>query len=264
MEGGGVGFFFCDSLVGSEMCIRDSVEPAHEPTVVIPSQQAATASDPEPTAVFPSEQPRHDAPAATTSAFGAVPPAGTPPHAAPVDGDGGGDGSGARPLGVVIAMVVVVLALIGGAAWGATELFGGDDDQPTISAGGDATTDAPEPDDEPTTAAPSTEAPDDGGDSTTSGEFCTEMTDIQQRSMDVLGGTGSTPDLEDIQEKSRELIQSYKDLEDIAPAEVKGDLETMSSYLDTMMNPAAGGADGMDEYFAAAQRLGTYYAQNCL
>jgi hypothetical protein len=248
-------------------------EPAHEPTVVIPSQQAAPAGDPEPTAVFPSQQqPAYPAaPAATTAAFGSVPPGATPPHAAPVDGDGGGDGNNARTgkqLAIVVGVVVAVVALVGGAAFGANKIFGGDDD-PTISVSDDATTSSPEPDDEPSTDAPSTDAPDDpsdGGDSAASGEFCTEMTDIQQRSMDVLGGgDGSTPDLGDIQDKSRELIQSYKDLEKIAPAEVKGDLQTMSSYLDTMMNPSSGsGADGMDAYFEAAQRLGVYYAQNCL
>jgi hypothetical protein len=240
------------------------VEAAHEPTVVIPPQQPA----PEPTAVYP-RQPTYPtgypaAPADATAAFGSVPPAGTPPHAAPVGGDGTGGRDG-KKIAIIAVAVAAVIVLIGGAAFGATKVFGGDDDdKPSISAGDSKTTETPDSDDEPSTAAPSTPAPDDssGG---AAGEFCSEMTDLQQKSMDMLGGTsGSSPDLADLQSKAQEMVKAYDDLEDVAPAEVKGDIEAMSSYLSTMMDPSNAGSGDFNKYMEAAQRLGVYYAKNCI
>lgn len=230
---------------------------APEPTAQIPQQSwtpeptAVQPAAPQPAPVFPA-QPTYEAPAATTSAFGSVPP-------------------GGKPLGIVIAMVAVILLLIGGAAFGATKVFGGDDDKPTITSGDSKTTDAPDSDDsdddEPTPSAtptvPTLPSPDAGG-AKPAGAFCTELNDIQSKSMNMLGN-GSSTDVEGLQDTARELVKSYQDLEDIAPADIKGDIGIMSSFLSSMMNPTSGEAPtGMDQYMQAAQRIGVYYAQNCL
>ncbi|MET0928719.1 MAG: hypothetical protein ABWX74_04345 [Aeromicrobium sp.] len=235
-------------------------QPAY-PTYEQPAYQA-----PEPTAVFA-------APAAVApepAAFGSVPPAGTEPATGTTDGSGG---SG-KNLAIVIAMVAVVLALIGGAAFGATQVFGGDDDNPSISASDDDDKDAdaddevpdipdvtvPTPDDEPSEDEPSADVP-----AGASGEFCSTMKQIQDDSMDALDDTS---DLEGIQDMADKLLASYESLKDSAPAELQADVEVMSSYFELLQNPDADSADKMSDsisdYAESAQKVGTYYAQNCL
>jgi hypothetical protein len=259
-------------------------EPAPEPTVVVPAQptyeepaygqptaqQPAAAS--EPTAVFaaPASAPEPTA----TQAFGAVPPAGTGTPAATADGDGG-HGSSGRNLAVVIAMVAVVLALIAGAAWGATEVFGGDD-EPSVSASDNdeaddddsdssETPDAPE-ESEPAATIPT--IPEDDDSEAPAGEFCSTMKEIQDTSMAALDTDGGAADLEGMQDMAEQLAESYDDLRDSAPAELAADVEVMASYFELLENPDADAASKMSEsiseYSEAAQNVGVYYAQNCL
>ena len=234
-------------------------DPTVDAVLALRSGSPAAASSPAGPPPPPAETPA--APASHVSA----PPASTtnPPAA-------GSTGNDSKSLWVVCGVVVVVLALIGGAAFGATKVFGGDDDKPTVTSGDTKTTDAPEPDesDDPTPTMPTAPSvptfptPDTGG-SKPAGAFCSELTDIQKKSMDVLGGGSSDPS--QLQDTARGLVQSYQDLEKIAPAEVKGDIGIMSSFLSAMMDPSSGkSGSGMDEYIQAAQRIGVYYAQNCL
>ncbi|KAA1378408.1 hypothetical protein ESP62_008605 [Aeromicrobium fastidiosum] len=261
----------------------EPTSPVAEPTVVIPAEEPAPAqaAASEPTSVFsaqpaqpayPAAQPAYpaaqplyaEAQPAQTAAFGAVPPGG---DGQPPAGTPGGGAKKSLPVAAVIALTVLVVLLIGGAAFGATKIFGGDDDDPPVSAGDNKTTDAPDADDEtdepsdPTpTPSATTDAP---GGTGSSSEFCTELGNIQTKSLEAFSG-GSTPDLSKIQDTARELVEAYDDLGDIAPPEIKSDIEVMSKFLNSMMNPSGGAPTGMDEYIGAAQRIGTYYAQNCL
>lgn len=216
----------------------------HEPTVVIPAGPATSdAGTSEPTSVLP-----------------------TQPADEPAGGDPKGGGAAAGlSTAAVVALVVLSVLLVGGAAFGATKIFGGGDgDQTTVAASGNATPDTVPTDGTDDQDAPNLPAPSDGGDGASS-DFCSELTDIQERSMDVFGGgDGGSPDLADIQRTAQELVRSYEDLGEIAPDAIKGDIEVLSTFLGSMMDPSAGGPAGVEEYAEAAQRIGTYYATNCL
>jgi hypothetical protein len=221
-------------------------EATSEPTAVIPAQPAYPAAQP----AYPTAYPAAGAP---TAAFGSVPPGGSEHQPS-----GDGTGKGGKPLAFVIAMVVVIIALIGGAAYGATQLFGDDDDDGNgISATSAPRSATPAPE-KSTAATPDAPA--------ASSDFCTSMKTLQDQSMSMLGNSGATPDLGSIQDLADDMIQSYKDLEQSAPEEIKGDIRSMSSYLDMLKNPTGDAAENFDmtEYTEAAQRVGVYYAKNCL
>lgn len=241
--------------------------PEPEPTVVIP------ATEPAPTAAFPA-QPTYPAAApaaATTAAFGAVPPAGADTQPTGTDGEGRG-----ASLGITIAVVAAVLALIAGAAWGTTELLG--DDDTTITSSHTKETKAPdtagadedeEDEDEPSPVPTVPPAPDPAAGGGAGGPFCTTMEKIQDDSMDLLEGTeGATPDLASIQRKGAEMASSYKSLEASAPAELKADITVMADYFDMVSNPSADNSgklsDAISAYSKSAQKVGMHYAQNCL
>ncbi len=240
--------------------------PVAEPVVAAePVSTPAPEPTPEPTVVIPTAQPTYPGaePTAATAAFGAAPPTEGTPSAT---SDDGGSGSG-KPLGVVIAVVALVIALIGGGAWAATEVFG-DDESPGANPRPVATIEAPTAaaptEDAPTTPAPAptSEAP------AASSDFCTTMKDIQDSSLDVLDSAGSTPNLDSLQKMADDMISSYKSLESSAPDELKADVKVMASYFELLSNPTADSASKMSEsisdYSKAAQKVGLYYAQNCL
>ena len=173
-------------------------------------------------------------------------------------------------ISFVIAMVAVVLALIGGAAFGATQVFGDDDDDdsPTVSApatkDSDDDEDAPDAPDPtvptvPTIPAPSDDAP------AASGEFCTTMKDIQDSSMDALDSTDAT-DPQKLQDTAKELVSSYQSLQDSAPDELKSDVEVLTKYFETIQGFSTGDTTEMPDmsgYVDAASKVSQYYYQNC-
>jgi hypothetical protein len=254
-------------------------EPTPEPTAyqpAAPEQTAYQPAAPEQTAVFPNQpaayptayQASPGAPfsAAPTAAFGSVPPGGAEAQPGAADGNGGGNG---KQLGFVIGMVVLIIALIGGAAFGATQVFGDDDDDSGITVSDTKKTEKPDASDDDTEAesatpeVPTAPAPDSAADSSA---FCTSMKTVQDQSMDMLGDSGSTPDLDSMKAKAQAMADSYDDLEAAAPAEIKADVRVMSSYLDMLDDPTGDAAQDFDmtTYTEAAQRVGVYYAKNCL
>lgn len=231
--------------------------PVAEPTAVF----QAPAS-PEPTAVF--QTPASPEPTATYPAA----PVTTETPAAPADGNNGG-----KNLAIVIAMVAVVIALIAGAAYGATQLFGDDDDPVSASTNDskktdDASDDKDEDEDEdiPSIAPPSLDS-DDTDLSGSSDEFCSTMKSVQDASQDLVSRSSSSPDLDDLKEMGEDMAKAYDDLADTAPAELRPDIEAMGGYFELMTNPTADGASKMSETFSdymdSAQKVSTYYAQNC-
>lgn len=223
-------------------------ETDNEPTQVIPA-----GSSPEPTVAFASA-----APAGATASYGSVPPGGAETHPA---ADGSGNGS--KPLAVVIAMVAVIIALIGGAAYGATQVFGGDDAEPVATS--TRTTDVPPPSDDATT-----DSPDDSGDgSSDSGDldgFCTAMSSVQDATLDGLGGDSSDPS--DLQDMAAGMLDAYEDLKDSAPAELQDDVDAMADYIETLQDPLSADPEelssDMSDYFDSVGRVTQYYAANCL
>lgn len=239
-----------------------------EPTVVAPAAPIFEApAQPEPTAVFA-------APVAEPTAVFQTPGAPEPvaaypsaPAAASTTPPAGGD-NGGKNLAIVVAMVAVVIALIAGAAYGATQVFGGDDEVKTSAPADSKKSDAPatDEDDDSSSTLPTPDSSDD--DSTgASSEFCSTMKDVQDASTDLVGRVGDSPDLDDIKQMGEDMVQSYRDLADAAPAELRTDIEAMGSYFEIMTNPTADGASSMSESFSdymdSAQRVSTYYSKNC-
>ncbi|MCW2823899.1 MAG: hypothetical protein JWQ91_816 [Aeromicrobium sp.] len=217
---------------------------ADAPTEVVPMTPAA---DVEHTAVMPGlgTEPVADDPAPTVTADG------TP-------------SGGRRSMALLAAMIAVVLVLLGGVAYGATQVFGGDDDD-----GDRATTTRTR--DAPTTATPS-EAPTPPPSERTpppsgNGEFCDAMEAIQDPSLSGLGSGVAPEDLNDVQDMLGKLRQAFDDLEASAPAEIKADVAVMSSFMDALADPTGSGASDMaenaDKYARAVARVGQYYAQTC-
>lgn len=238
------------------------VDAALEARAQAAAAQAALPPIPPPAPPAPPEPANQPEPTVQLPAQPAPAPAPEAPDAT-TDGSGGGSG---RPLAVVIAMVVIVLALIGGAAYGATQVFGGDDKPGGVTASDTKETTAPSDDAAPTTPAPTTPSADTG--SGASSGFCTTMKDIQERSMDALGDLSGDPGSDSAKSLADELLDKYADAEQSAPAELRADIAKMSAPFELLKNPTAEGASKLSEsmsgYAEAAQRVGVYYAQNCL
>lgn len=239
-----------------------SFEAPAQAEAAAPEQTAVFAAPvAEPTAVF--QTPASPEPTATYPAA----PATTETPAAPADGNNGG-----KNLAIVIAMVAVVIALIAGAAYGATQLFG-DDDDPVSSSTNDTkkTDDAPSDDDldadEDIPSTPPSLDSDDDDLSGSSDEFCSTMKSVQEASQDLVSRSSSSPDLDDLKEMGEDMAKAYDDLADSAPADLRPDIEAMGGYFELMTNPTADGASKMSESFSdymdSAQKVSTYYAQNC-
>lgn len=249
--------------------------PDETPTVVSPAAPAFAAPaqpETEHTAVFasPTAEPTavFQAPGSPepTAAYAAAPAATEPPS---------DPANGGKNLAIVIAMVLVVIALIAGAAWGATEVFGDDDDvQSSSPVDTKKTNDAPDDDDDddldldlPTIAPPSIDSPE-ADLPTASAEFCSSMETVQTVSEELVDRGTTTPDLDDIKEMGEDMGKAYDDLAAAAPAELRADIDAMGGYFDLMTNPTADSAgemsDSFSDYMDSAQKVSTYYAQNCL
>ncbi len=252
--------------------------PDETPTVVTPAEPAFTApveAQPavasEPTAVFaaPLTEPTtvFQTPGAPEPTATYVPvAAATAAPGGPVDGNGA---NGNKNLTIVIAMVAVVLALIAGAAYGATQVFGDDDDTSTSSPA-DTKKSSPAPSDDyedEDSTLPSDDLSDDDLPGA-SAEFCSTMKRVEDASRDMIGNSGTTPDLDAITEMGQDMAAAYDDLANSAPSELQSDIEIMGSYFDLMTDPTADSAskmgDSISEYMDAAQKVGVYYATNCL
>ena len=242
-------------------------EPTHqpEPTTVLPAQPAAP--------VHPTYPAGADYPVASTAAFGSAPPAGTEHQATATDSGGGGSG---RPIAFVIAMVAVIIALIGGAAFGATELFGDDDDGPDITATDSKTSDAPDSsdqeeddqdqeEDDQITPSPAEEDDDSDSGSGASSEFCQAAREGLEATTKLLDdGQGN---LDAIKQTAGELADQYESLGDSAPDDLKDDVQVMQDYFELLSDPPADIGSKLGEaipaYTEAASNVGSYYTQNC-
>ncbi|QGG40858.1 hypothetical protein [Aeromicrobium yanjiei] len=261
------------------------VSPVAEP--VVPSQPAEQSYQPveptqsyqpvEPTQSYEPVQPTQtfqpvqpSAPAAYAApadpSYGSVPPGG----AAPTGSEPGGNGEDGskKNFWLLAGMIAAVIVLIGAAAFGAIQVFGGDDDGDDKDEASSSYTKAPlettEP--APTTTAPTTAAPSvDPGASGASPAFCTQYKELQDETLDSMGG-GS--DIGKLTESFGRLADAYDDLEDEAPAEVKGDVAVMSDYFDTFKDPSKVDPSDLSgkirEFTDAAQKVSQYYVSNCI
>lgn len=268
-----------DAATNAALAARAS---APTPTEILPTTPPPVAEAPvaavtpdEPTVVVPATEPVEPVqpvqPVEQTTPIEAVAPAAPhvpdePTYTAPV---ATADGPSKRNFWVLAGMVAVVLVLIGGIAFGATKVFGGDDSKddatptktsaPTSTPSDDPTADAP------TSDAPGTDEPSsNGGDNS---DFCAAMAGIQDVSLDAIPSDGGTPDAEDLKGMVSKMTSAYAALSAAAPAELKDEIEIMSSFLKVLADPTGAGAkdftDNMDKYTEAVTKVSTYYAQNC-
>ncbi|WP_456697046.1 variant leucine-rich repeat-containing protein [Aeromicrobium sp. P5_D10] len=212
-----------------------------QPTEPIQSAEPAQATYAAPSPAQPS----------TASAHESVPPGGTQVSSTP-----GATGDNKKNFWVLASMVAVVLILIGGVAFGATQIFGGDDDDKD-EASSSLTVDAPELDDPPTVGAPDTES---DGDSE-GGAFCEKFLEAK----DALRGNSSG---EPASDTAKAIAEVMGEAEDLAPSEIKGDVGVMTDYFETMSDPAnletSKLSDQIKEFTAAGRRVSAYYASNCM
>lgn len=250
--------------------------PVETPTVVTPVEPAFTApAQPDPTAVFqaPSTEPTavFQTPAAPepTATYAPVEAATETPATTT---EGGGDG---KNLAIVIGMVAVVIALIAGAAFGATQVFGDDDDDKNSSLLGNKSSDSDDDKDEidpPELDSPEDDFPEDPYPENdvpeASGDFCTSMASIQKANEELVSRTGESPDLDELKEMGEDMADAYEDLAETAPSDLQTDIRAMGAYFELMTNPTADSASKMSEsisdYAESAQKVSMYYAQNCL
>lgn len=209
---------------------------------------------------------RSGSPAAAPAPAGPPPPPAETPtaHAAAAPGPspvGSAGDNNSKNLWLVCGMVVVILALIGGAAFGATKVFGGDDDKDEASAS--QTIDAPKPSDaaEPSDA-PTVDAPEPSGPPTVDSNipFCEGFKGAQR----VLGGNAdATPGSGTV----RTLASIIGNIERVAPAEVKNDVGVMADYFEALSDPSTLDTSTMPErtktFQESATRLSAYYDANC-
>ncbi|NRQ51266.1 hypothetical protein [Aeromicrobium stalagmiti] len=245
-------------------------EPVAQPVTETQPIQPVEPAQPQPVQpVYPTvEAPAAAAPVAAAAAaptYGAVPPTGEQPAALATPGGEGGDGS-KKNFWVLAGMVAVVLVLIGGAAFGATKVFGGDDDGDKDEASSSQTTDAEdEPSDLPT-EEPTEDVPDLGSGS--GSEFCDEFQDLQTETLDSMGDIGAGSDLGELSDSLGKLASAYDDLEGKAPSEIKSEVGVMAEYFDTFKDPTK--VDPSDisgkitEFSDAAQKVSQYYVSSCL
>ena len=192
------------------------------------------------------------APAGTPTAHAgdaSVPPTSNPSSSSP--GSAGGDG---KNLWVVCGMVAVVLVLIGGVAFGATKVFGGDDDKDEASSS--QTVDAPSDDSSDDSSDPPTVGP--SGDA-----FCDGFKEAQQA---IAGSPSAAPG--DAAETAKTTAGIMRDIQRVAPAEVKSDVGVLAAYFETMSDPSTLDSstisERVKEFTAAGRRLSTYYTANCM
>lgn len=218
---------------------------ADAPTQVVPPVASPVDDGVEHTAVMP--------------AHGSVPGGSSDdgPHA--VAADPTGQSAGRRRTWLLAGVAAAVLVLIGGVAFGATQVLGGDDDSKVSVS---ATSRAPAPT-TPTTPSPAeTTAPAASGD-----DFCDAMKAITDPSLSGLGSGVAPEDLGDVQDMVGTLRRAYDDLEASAPDEIKADVAVMGSFIDALSDPSGSGLTSMTEnaekYGQAASRVGQYYARTC-
>lgn len=195
------------------------------------------------------------------SPSGAPTPAGPPPPPAePVAAHGsvspgsaqasspsGSAGDNSKNIWFVAGMVAVVLVLIGGIAFGATQVFGGDGDDKD-EASSSRTVDAPELSDAPTVGSPG-------------GAFCDEFKEAR----DAVAGS---PGAASAPETAKTIADIFSDIEDMSPAEIKADIGVMADYFETMSDPSTLDTSTISErvktFTEAGKRVSTYYSSNCM
>jgi len=237
---------------------------AAAPTTPIPSAPAPTPEQPttvQPAAPVPSpEEPTTvqpaapAAPAATTTAT----PAAAPAEAAATQTDSGAKGGSANVVRIV-CVVIVLAALVAGGWFGVQALTGDDDknEQNTIDvtpldkSGDDAT----------------------GSDDVASGDFCDLVEQTQDLGLSDIGSLssgGAGPD--ELKTKLDKVRDVYRELEDVAPADLKDDVATVGDFFEGLGNAYSSGTpdpsalSSLDsaEFTRAGARLSQYYAANCM
>jgi hypothetical protein len=213
---------------------------ADAPTQVVPPVEPATT---DPAGVDPAGV-EHTA---VMPAYGAAPDGSDPTDTtAPVPTEPAAQDTGHRSTWLLAGMIAVVLVLIGGVAYGATQVLGSDDDPEQVTA----------PSPTGTAAAPSS------GD-----DFCDAMKAITDPSLTGLGSSVAPEDLGDVQDMAAKMRQAYDELEASAPDEIKADVAVMGSFIDALSDPTGSGLTNMTEsaekYGQAVSRVGQYYAQTC-
>ncbi|MFC5676541.1 hypothetical protein [Aeromicrobium endophyticum] len=210
-----------------------------------PAAAPAPAGPPPPPAETPTAYP----------AQGAVPPAGN--QSSPTPGSPGGD---SKNLWVVCGVVVVVLALIGGAAFGATKVFGGDDDKDEASSS--QTKDAPEPSDPPTVTRPTLDSPTLGSPTLGTPPSSSSLELFCEGFKSAVSIINANPDAQPGSGPVKSIVSILDNVERFAPAEVKSDVGIMATYFRTASDPSA--FDQVPaELDAAQKRAAQYYTANC-
>jgi hypothetical protein len=199
-------------------------------------------------------------PAENTIAFAThhpAPPVSAQAPLAPVSA--GRDGKNPWLVG---GMIVVVLALIGGAAFGATKVFGGDDDKDEATSA--QTVDAPSDDSSDASEAPEPSEPSDPPTIDSNIPFC-EGFKAAQRS--IAGAEGDAPGSAAATAKARATGAIIRNIERLAPAEVKSDVGVLADYFEAASDPSTIDPstinERVEEFGAATKRLSTYYSNNC-
>lgn len=212
-------------------------------TAVDVAAQPEATSAPEQTATFASPVAESIEPAELAELAEPTGDTGAPLSAS---GDSTDDG---RNIAVVIAMVAVVIALIAGAVYGATQVFGADDDPATTS-----------PIRTEKSAAAST-------DSAASADFCATMKSVEKVSQKLVSGSSTAPDVDDLKAMGEKMADAYDELATSAPRQLRADVQAMGGYFELMTDPTQDTVDKMTEdftdYMESAQKVGAYYAQNC-
>ncbi|MCW2829471.1 MAG: hypothetical protein JWP31_163 [Aeromicrobium sp.] len=223
-------------------------------TAEIPTDQAFLAQTEAPTTVAPATVPPPFP--GETASYGSVPPGGGTTTAS-----GTGSGSSRKKILILAGIAAAVIALIGGGTAIALTSGGDDDDDRRTSQ-----SDAPRDDaDEPTAPdlAPRTEAAPDTSGGGDDAEFCATMKKVQEADF---GAGGSDPD--SFADQFEQMKETYSDLEDSAPAELKSDAQALQDYVDALSKVASGDTtaleDDSDGFVDAIQNLSTYYYQNCV
>lgn len=186
-------------------------------------------------------------PAGPSTAYAPAAHGSVPSGSAQTSSPSGSAGDNAKNVWFVAGMVAVVLVLIGGIAFGATQVFGGDDDDKD-EASSSRTVDAPELSDAPTAGS-------------TGDAFCEKFKEAQDA---IAGSPGATS----APETARTIADIFGDIEAMSPAEVKGDIGIMADYFETMSDPSTLDTSTISErvktFTEAGKRVSTYYSSNCM
>lgn len=219
------------------------------------------AADAAPTAPIPAPPAPPAPPASVNEPAGAEPTlvqpaASAETAAAPIGSESKGGSANAVRIGVV---AVVLAALVGGGWFGVQALTGDDDKKSDVTA---------------EVTAPAGGLDDLDGDAGDDSASATELCDLMDKTRDLglseIGTLRSDPSKQDeMLSKIEGVVDVYRDVEKVAPAELKDDAATLADYFEYLGDSLSSGGRAAapvdtSDFTAAAGRLSRYYASNCM